>query len=157
MGVRRVRVVGVFSVRAQWSITFAISSWVLLSNSVYIIAKRTLELHLIRHYLEAYLVKCRVLQNKTSRFFNVLGIVAFCTIATILRERETSTGPFLFITTSCRDDRTMAMRSLSLSTGTSHHSLGYGLLVCSCQLLAGKMDLREDVRYVVSRYLYANK
>jgi hypothetical protein len=106
MGVRRVRVVGVFSVRAQWSITFAISSWVLLSNSVYIIAKRTLELHLIRHYLEAYLVKCRVLRNKTSRFFSVLDIVAFCTIATILRERETSRGPFLFITTSCRDDRT---------------------------------------------------
>ena len=101
MGVRRVRIVGVFSVRAQWSITFAISSWVLLSNSVYIIAKRTLELHLIRHYLEAYLVKCRVLRNKRAKsrrpFFNVLGIVAFCTIATILRERETSTGPFLFM------------------------------------------------------------
>ncbi len=110
MGVRRVRIVGVFSVRAQWSITFAISSWVFLSNSVRIIAKRTLELHLIRHYLEAYLVKCRVLRNKRAKsrrpFFNVLDIVAFCTIATILRERETSTGPFLFITTSCRDDRT---------------------------------------------------
>jgi hypothetical protein len=110
MGVRRVRVVGVFSVRAQWSITFAISSWVLLSNSVYIIAKRTLELHLIRHYLEAYLVKCRVLRKSIRPFwirpfcirpfFNVLGIVAFCTIATISRERETSTGPFLFISFS---------------------------------------------------------
>jgi hypothetical protein len=120
MGVRRVRIVGVFSVRAQWSITFAISSWVFLSNSVRIIAKRTLELHLIRYYLEAYLVKCRVLRNKLSPFwmrpfcirpfFNVLGIVAFCTIATISRERETSTGPFIFITFSLprlrRDGRT---------------------------------------------------
>ena len=93
-----------FFCTGKWAITFAISSWVFLSNSVRIIAKRTLELHLIRHYLEAYLVKCRVLRNKRAKsrrpFFNVLGIVAFCTIATNLRERETSTGPFLFISFS---------------------------------------------------------
>eukprot|EP00978_Attheya_sp_CCMP212_P011003 scaffold26884_cov52-Attheya_sp.AAC.1 len=32
-----------------------------------------------------------------SRFFSVLDIVAFCTIAMISREREMSTGQFLFM------------------------------------------------------------